>query len=275
MIYMLLERNTFDSIAFFSQCSQVKFRSSATGRTCLCQYRASTANPSAVLVQYQDGCKQRAMSILDSWYRAEDWRGTGILQPQSWDQVSANNQLRSNASTEPVQILVLAWYRCPVPRQYRASTDGLLPVKLNFGAAPVVGRAYASIAPVFQILLRYWRGTKLVVNFHLEYNIMIQISTNLVGSVYFYDHTLAFLCAEKKNVFRTIKFLLMVYFYYEIHKAKDMRYSYVISTKRVCKSVLTLDELQNWISSNLGSHNSLYEEDFYGRYWCPEKETCQ
>ena len=35
----------------------------------LYQYRASTANPSAVL----------AMPILDSVYRAEGWRGTGIV----------------------------------------------------------------------------------------------------------------------------------------------------------------------------------------------------
>ena len=32
--------------------------------------------------------------------------------------------------------------------QYRASTDGKLPAKLPFGAAPVVDRAYASTMPV-------------------------------------------------------------------------------------------------------------------------------
>ena len=31
----------------------------------------------------------------------------------------------------------------------------------------MVGRAYASIAPVLQVLLRYWRGTEPDVNFHL------------------------------------------------------------------------------------------------------------
>ena len=51
--------------------------------------------------------------------------------------------------------------------QFRASTDGQLLAKLPFGAAPVVGRAYASTATVPQFFLRYWRGTKLVVNFHL------------------------------------------------------------------------------------------------------------
>ena len=88
------------------------------GRTYASTVRTSTANPSAVLAWYQAGCKQGAMPVLDSGYRAEGWRGTGILQPQSWDQVSANNKLRSNASTKPVQISVLGWYRCPVPRQY-------------------------------------------------------------------------------------------------------------------------------------------------------------
>ena len=51
--------------------------------------------------------------------------------------------------------------------QYRASTDGQLPAKLPFGVTSVVGRAYASTAPVLQIFLRYWRGTKPIVNFHL------------------------------------------------------------------------------------------------------------
>ena len=31
----------------------------------------------------------------------------------------------------------------------------------------MVGRAYASTVPVLRILLRYWRGAKLVVNIHL------------------------------------------------------------------------------------------------------------
>ena len=55
--------------------------------------------------------------------------------------------------------------------QYRASTNGKLPAKFPFGAAPVVGRAYASTAPVQQILLRYWCGTKPVVNFHHIYGV--------------------------------------------------------------------------------------------------------
>ena len=53
--------------------------------------------------------------------------------------------------------------------QYRASTDEQLPAKLPFGDAPVAARAYASTTPVLQILLRYWRGTKSIVNFHLGF----------------------------------------------------------------------------------------------------------
>ena len=49
----------------------------------------------------------------------------------------------------------------------RARTDGQLPAKLPFGTAPMVGHAYASTAPVLQILLQYWRSPKPVVNFHV------------------------------------------------------------------------------------------------------------
>ena len=43
------------------------------------------------------------MPVLDSWYRAEGWRGIGIVQTQSGDQMSAN-------STAPVlQILLRYW----------------------------------------------------------------------------------------------------------------------------------------------------------------------
>ena len=31
--------------------------------------------------QYHAICKQGAMPVLDSWYRAEGWRSTGIIQP--------------------------------------------------------------------------------------------------------------------------------------------------------------------------------------------------
>ena len=33
--------------------------------------------------EYRVSCKQREMPILENWYRAESWRGTGIAQPQS------------------------------------------------------------------------------------------------------------------------------------------------------------------------------------------------
>ena len=114
--------------------------------------------------QYRASCKQGALPILDSWYWAEGWHGTRIIQPQFWDQVSANNWLRSNASTEPVKILVLAWYRCPVARQYRMTTSS----QITFRSRAGVGRSYASTVPVLQILRQYWRGTKPIVNFHLN-----------------------------------------------------------------------------------------------------------
>ena len=55
-------------------------------------------------------------------------------------------------STAPVLKPVLNQYRFQcwhvTDVQYRANTDGKLPVKLPFRAAPVVGHAYASTAPV-------------------------------------------------------------------------------------------------------------------------------
>ena len=32
--------------------------------------------------QYRASCKLGVMPVLDSWYWAEGWRGTGIVQPQ-------------------------------------------------------------------------------------------------------------------------------------------------------------------------------------------------
>ena len=63
--------------------------------------------------QYRASCKQGAMPVLvpDSWYRAEGWRGTGMVQPQSWDQVLTNNRILSNASTDMVTMPSTA----PVP----------------------------------------------------------------------------------------------------------------------------------------------------------------
>ena len=34
-------------------------------------------------VQYRTSCKQGAMHVLDSWYRAKVWRDTGKVLPQS------------------------------------------------------------------------------------------------------------------------------------------------------------------------------------------------
>ena len=105
--------------------------------------------------------------IHASIYKRHSWRGTGIVQPQSWDQVSANNWLRSNASTEPVQISVLTWYLCPVPRQYRWTNFSRVTFRSRAGGRSCLCQNYASTAPVLQILLRYWRDTKSVVNFNL------------------------------------------------------------------------------------------------------------
>ena len=103
------------------------------------------------------------MPVLDSWYRAEGWRGTGIVQHQSRDQVSVHNRLRSNTSTEPVQISVLAWYRFPVPRQYRWTTFNQVTFRSRAGGRPCLCQHYASTATVHQILLWYWhkRGSKI------------------------------------------------------------------------------------------------------------------
>ena len=59
--------------------------------------------------QYRVNWNQGEMTVLDSWYRAEGWRSTGIVQSQSWDQPSANYRLRSDASTEPVHISLLSF----------------------------------------------------------------------------------------------------------------------------------------------------------------------
>ena len=93
------------------------------------------------------------MPVLDSWYRAEGWRGTGIIQPQSRDQISANNRLRNNASTKPVQISLLAWYRCPVPRQYRWTTSSQVTFRSRASGRTCLCQHYASTAPVLKILL--------------------------------------------------------------------------------------------------------------------------
>ena len=146
--------------------------------------------------QYCDSCKQGAMPVLNSWYRAEGWRGTSIVQTQFWHQLSAKNRLLCNTSTEPLQISVLAWYRCLVPRQYRRTTSSQVPceaapvgahtyastiplprqyqrttssqvtLRSRAGGSPYLCQHYASIAPVLKILLRYWRSTEPVVNLH-------------------------------------------------------------------------------------------------------------
>ena len=102
--------------------------------------------------QYRASCKQGAMPVLNIWYRAEGWRSTGMVQPQSWDQVSANNRCRSNASTEPVQISMLAWYRCLAARQYWWENSSQVTIRSRAGGRPRLCQHYASTAPVLKIL---------------------------------------------------------------------------------------------------------------------------
>ena len=134
--------------------SQIIFRSRAVGRPCSCQYHAS--------------CKQGAMPVLDSWYRVEGWGGTGIVQVKSRDQVSAKNRLLCNASTEPVQISVQAWYRCPVARQYRWSTSNKVTFQSRAGGRPCLCQHQASCKQGAKLVLASWywaegwRGTGIV-----------------------------------------------------------------------------------------------------------------
>ena len=160
------------------------------------------------------------MPELVSWYQAEGWRGTGIVQLQSWDQASANNWFRSNASTEPVHISVLAWYRCPVPRHYRWTTFSQVTLWSRASGRPCLCQQHASIAPVLQILLRYWLGTKPVVNFHLGDRLPIwyrcwndNSSMHLaVNSGPNYGRQHLFLAQQRTKLCRTLAFTLPEWF---------------------------------------------------------------
>ena len=94
----------------------------------LCQYLASAANISAVLTQ-------QSLSPQTKCRLTTEFRVMPIL-----------NQYR-----------LQCWHVIDV--QYRASTDGQLPTTLPFGAAPVVGRAYASTAPVLRQSCKFFCGT--------------------------------------------------------------------------------------------------------------------
>ena len=99
--------------------------------------------------------------------------GTGPRVGAILAQYSPSPETKCRLTTDFGAMSVLNQYRFQcwhgAEVQYRASTNGQLPEKLPFVAAPVVGRAYASTMPVLQILLRYWHVTKLVVNSHLGY----------------------------------------------------------------------------------------------------------
>ena len=103
------------------------------GISCLCQHYASTTHVMLILLRCQAGCKfppgPRWKSLIHAsiykrhnCYRAEGWRGTGIVSPSPETECWLTTNLWSNASTEPLQIFVLAWYLFPVPRQYRWTT---------------------------------------------------------------------------------------------------------------------------------------------------------
>ena len=66
---LIMKNNIIDmaSTSTFAGPSQVEKLDS-------CQYLQTA--------QYRAICKQGAMPVLDSWYRAEGWRGAGIAQPQ-------------------------------------------------------------------------------------------------------------------------------------------------------------------------------------------------
>ena len=62
---------------------------------------------------------------------------------------------------------VLAWYRCPVPRQYLWTTFSHVTFQSHVGGRPCLWQQYTSTESVLEILLRFWRSTKPVVNFYL------------------------------------------------------------------------------------------------------------
>ena len=115
-----------------------------------CQYLKKT--------EYRASCKQGAKPALDSWYQTEARRGNGIVQFQSWDHVSGKNRLQSNASTEPVQISVLAWHRSPVPRQYWWTTSSQVIFRSCAGVRPCLFQFRTSTENPFAELARFQAG---------------------------------------------------------------------------------------------------------------------
>ena len=73
--------------------------------------------------------------------------------------MSAKNPHRSNTSTEPVQISVLACYRSPIPRQYRWKTSSQVTFRSRAGGRPCLFQHYGSTAPS-KVLARYQAGCK-------------------------------------------------------------------------------------------------------------------
>ena len=73
---------------------------------------------------------------------------------------SNNNRLRSNSSTKPVHILVLAWYRYSVPRQYQWTTSSQVTFRSRAGGRPCLCQYRASTANISALLARYQAGCK-------------------------------------------------------------------------------------------------------------------
>ena len=100
-------------------------------------------------------------------WRIGTWPRVGAVLASSSPSPETKCRLSTDFGVMPVlnQYRFQCWHGNDV--QYQASTDGKLQAKLRFGAAPVIDQYYASTVPVLKILLRYWRGTKPVVKFHL------------------------------------------------------------------------------------------------------------
>ena len=92
--------------------------------------------------------------------------GTGPRVGAVLAQYSPSPETKSRLTTDFGVMPALNQYRSQcwhsTDVQYHASTDVQLPAKLPFGAAPVVGRAYASTMPVPRQYCKFFCGTDAV-----------------------------------------------------------------------------------------------------------------
>ena len=111
--------------------------------------------------QFQTRSNACTVQMVPIWGLSRYWHSTKVLRPKKKKkQVSAYNRLLSNASTEPMQISELAWYRFTVPRQCRWTTSSYVTFRSRAGGRPWLSQHCASTAPVLQLLLRYWHLLK-------------------------------------------------------------------------------------------------------------------